>query len=622
MRPTKGGRKVTRGEAAKYISRAAALKKLQITANEFRRLCILKGIYPREPKNRKKAQKGRPGIDVLYLRKDINFITHEPMIWKFRQRQIFLRKLKKAKRRLDTDKVRSVRRTQPKLALDHMIRERYPTFEDALSDLDDPLNLCFLFARVNKAMYQNQSVVQMCRKLTLEFMHYVIAARCLKKVFISVKGYFYQAEIMGHTVTWSVPHPLALVKPRGLNFKVMRIFAEFYVVMLGFVNYRLYQSLNLVYPPQLTKGGEGNYEDLLASLNTPLLKTSEGEANEENEQEEEEDFDLQDLNEGNTSVYSANMERQMEKKQRKLFEGLRFFIGRENNLESLTFIIRAFGGEASWDELTAPGATYKEDDQKITHHIVDRPNMEKSNMSRYYVQPQWLYDSINARTLLPVQDYFPGESLPAHVSPFDTGEEEYIPPEKQRLLALRSGKPIEEDQQKKSILDQEAELDKFKDVEDDDIPFDVFEDYEVVDRIRELDDDYDDLAEDEPEDREEPEDKKDGNVTEKKEKVNKYRIKKMSVKIGRHHKKVQNTALEKMAEENLRKMHMSGKQRRLYTKLKHQEIALEKRREKMAFTRMHLEKAIASKKGGSREQKEKRILSDFARNKRRGKKLS
>ena len=31
--------------------------------------------------------------------------------------------------------------------------------------------------------------------------------RSLSKVFISIKGYYYQADIMGHKVTWIVAHP-------------------------------------------------------------------------------------------------------------------------------------------------------------------------------------------------------------------------------------------------------------------------------------------------------------------------------------------------------------------------------------------------------------------------------
>lgn len=76
------------GEGAQFISRRAALRKLQLTLNDFRKLCILKGIYPREPRNRKRAQKGEPGIKVLYHKKDIQFLMHEPIIWKLRDYKV------------------------------------------------------------------------------------------------------------------------------------------------------------------------------------------------------------------------------------------------------------------------------------------------------------------------------------------------------------------------------------------------------------------------------------------------------------------------------------------------------------------------------------------------------
>ena len=60
-------------------------------------------------------------------------------------------------------------------------------------------------------------------------------------------------------------------------------------------------------------------------------------------------------------------------KLRSLFKNLKIFLNREVPREPLVFMIRAFGGQVSWDSMVSPGATFNEDDQKITHQICDRP---------------------------------------------------------------------------------------------------------------------------------------------------------------------------------------------------------------------------------------------------------
>jgi pescadillo len=83
---------------------------------------------------------------------------------------------------------------------------RYPTFNDALHDLDDCLSLCFFYATLPRSTKVPTTLISLCRRLTVEFLHYVIAAKALRKVFISVKGIYYQVEIKGQTVTWLVNH--------------------------------------------------------------------------------------------------------------------------------------------------------------------------------------------------------------------------------------------------------------------------------------------------------------------------------------------------------------------------------------------------------------------------------
>ncbi|XP_032676556.1 pescadillo homolog [Odontomachus brunneus] len=440
----RGKKKYQTGEGAQFITRRAALRKLQLTLNDFRKVCILKGIYPREPRNRKRAQKGEPGIKTLYHKKDIQFLMHEPIILKLRDYKIFNRKIGRAKAMNDFAKVKRYLNNHPTLKLDHIVKERYPTFIDALRDLDDCLTLCFLFSTFPSLPHIPRDQSSLCRRLTIEFLHAVIAAKALRKVFVSIKGYYYQAELKGQTITWIVPHHFCF-EPQAKNevdFKVMSTFVEFYIVMLGFVNYRLYHSLNLYYPPKFINSGniektlidEGAFvSERISALNIPLISLDPSIQAVEDEETEIDNFSNET---DSTKIEAARMEVEKIRKLKTLFKGKKIFINREVPREPLVFIIRCFGGEVSWDKLLFIGSTFDEKDETITHQIVDRSQMDKQYMSRYYVQPQWIFDSVNARELLPVEKYLMGVILPPHLSPFtDTQQDQtYIPPEERALI--------------------------------------------------------------------------------------------------------------------------------------------------------------------------------------------
>ncbi|KAM7335243.1 hypothetical protein ACRRTK_005720 [Alexandromys fortis] len=184
-------KKYERGSATNYITRNKARKKLQLSLPDFRRLCILK------------------------------------------EYKVFVRKLRKAYGKSEWNAVEHLKDNKPNYKLDHIVKERYPTFIDALRDLDDALTMCFLFSTF----------------------------------------------------------------PR--TGKVMATFTEFYTTLLGFVNFCLYQSLNLHYLPKLevqaqaaTKVSEDTYAldsessmEKLAALSASLSRVvvptrEEAEANE------------------------------------------------------------------------------------------------------------------------------------------------------------------------------------------------------------------------------------------------------------------------------------------------------------------------------------------------------
>jgi pescadillo protein len=79
----------TQGAVSEYIPRTRAVKRLQVTLRDFRRLCILKGIYPREPKNKKHLDPSQ----TYYHYKDIQFLSHEPLMRKFHEQKVRARAL-------------------------------------------------------------------------------------------------------------------------------------------------------------------------------------------------------------------------------------------------------------------------------------------------------------------------------------------------------------------------------------------------------------------------------------------------------------------------------------------------------------------------------------------------
>ncbi|KAF7306674.1 Sec7 domain protein [Mycena indigotica] len=464
------------GAAKAYVTRTAAIKKLQCSLADFRRLCILKGIFPREPRSRKRANKGSSAPTSFYYAKDIAYLAHEPVLKKLREHKAFAKKISRALGRGEWSDAKNLEQNKPVYRLDHIIKERYPTFIDAVRDIDDALCMVFLFASLPSSIQMPTSLTENCSRLAAEWQLFVMHSRALRKVFLSIKGVYYQAEIMDQTVTWLVPYQFTQHVPVDVDVRVMLTFLELYQTLLGFVFFKLYTDSGLVYPPPLDvkkdEGAAGVGAFSLQSSSKPVVdpsakpKTVEVEGrkitgkdvrqaiknvtdptphaeerdSEENSMEVDEEFVAQQSKSDPQSAPSLTTLKALQALPQSLttslFSPYTFFLSRETSRPIFEFIVRAFGGRIGWPSTSGSGSPFDEMDESITHVIIDRPLVpsedetpeERSRRSRRkYVQPQWVVDCINAGKILLEEPYGQGKTLPAHLSPFGEHEGAYDP---------------------------------------------------------------------------------------------------------------------------------------------------------------------------------------------------
>ncbi|RDW75840.1 pescadillo [Coleophoma crateriformis] len=522
-------KKGTAGQAKNFITRTQAVRKLQISLPDFRKLCIWKGIYPREPRNKKKAAKNATHSTTFYYTKDIQYLLHEPLLQKFREQKALEKKISKAlgrgdahdAQRLEKNASRPEKTGKTKYTLDHVIRERYPTFVDALRDLDDCLSMLFLFANLPSTQTVPAKMIARCERLCLEFEHYLIVSNSLRKSFLSIKGIYYQATIQGQDILWLVPYRFNQRVTGDVDFRIMGTFVEFYQTLLGFVNFRLYTSVGLVYPPKFDKTSDDQDAQLgafslennsVGPIEQPKFQIANGDSKPDPKLQAEIDKLMSQLNEPEKPAEAPKIDEEDAEEQptdtidkfepmapggdilpqpsysatdpSTLFSNFTFFLSRETPRQPLEFILKAFGCKRiGWDAVLGEGAfTHNELDPAITHQIVDRPpiqvNDEEEEQSktednqtaqrlrpgarvpgRIYVQPQWVWDSVNDEELKRPDFYAPGAQLPPHLSPFVKKVQGQYDP----------SAPLADQERENEELEADSDMDDEPDMSDDDL---------------------------------------------------------------------------------------------------------------------------------------------------------
>ncbi|KAJ4146570.1 mRNA-binding ribosome synthesis protein nop7 [Fusarium falciforme] len=428
------------GAAKNYVTRNQAIRKLQISLPDFRKLCIWKGIYPREPRSRKK---------------DIQYLLHEPLLQKFRDQKVLEKKISRAlgrgdvtdASRLEKNAARPEKTGKPRYTLDHVIRERYPTFVDALRDLDDCLSMLFLFANLPSTTSVPAKMVARCERLCLEFQHYLIVSQSVTKSFLSIKGIYYQANIQGEDVLWLVPYKFNQRVVGDVDFRIMGTFIEFYMTLLGFINFRLYTSIGLKYPPKFDQvmdenaaelgaftlegktlvGAEEHQQKQLeaaehkpdpkvqAAVNKVIKKIKGSEAENDStpateNQVEGEDQDAGVIDKFEPAAPGGDVLPQPSNtgnNPNNLFSNLTIYLSRETPPTTSRIVDRP-----------PIQAVTEEDGDDEDNQTSQKLAANRRVPGRTYIQPQWVWDSVNDGELKEPHLYAPGASLPPHLSPF------------------------------------------------------------------------------------------------------------------------------------------------------------------------------------------------------------
>jgi pescadillo len=396
----------------KYLTRMQATRLLQMESIQFRRLCILKGIYPRALTRSKQKQSGNE--KQYYLAREIKWLVRDQIAEKMMAYRAWEKKVKRAEAMglVEDLKVLNSSRVKPRHSLVATIKERYPYFIDAVRDIDDAMSMIHLYAFLSPEIKSDTTIEihhsltsglhERAKEMCNRWDSYVARAHTLTKGFISIKGYYYEAIVKGERVRWLCPHEYAHRFPPGIQQYILLSFLEFYLEMMKFVLFKLEADLardeadREAVEDEQEGATRANAEDFASGAALTVLDVG---ANPTQAKEVRA-----------TATKQSLMEEEL-RKVRNLFRGLTFYLSREVPAKHLSFVINACGGRVATDYVPS----------NITHVVVDRPalapGMQKHDTLEY-VQPQYVFDCLNARLVLPVEGYRMGEELPPHVSPF------------------------------------------------------------------------------------------------------------------------------------------------------------------------------------------------------------
>lgn len=380
----------------KYVSRKAALQRLNISEKQFDRLTVLFGIYPVVADTKNCYDK----VDGWYykiddIRKIFYSETYEILnknVKKETKREHFLRF-----QQLD----RASKIIMDEFNLVDLIKQKYDSLGKSIDDLGNTLRNLYVIDLLSVDDVKNE--IEMFEK-------FVIERKLLNRAFMSKNGVYFSIDIENIIVCWMIPYS-------GVN-----------------LNELVEEKLEVQTPkPTLN----------IDFLDFGSLSEEESESEEAKDPNDPNKFDISLLRYASPllkihlklCLHKLGLLYSIEScKNDGIFKDMVFHIDIKSIHHHLVFGILSCGGSIG-DII---------DTKFVISETVDQIDPEK-----VYVQPQYIFDCINNKTVLPTAPYIVGKSLPTHVSPFPN----VIDKIDERSLKLLSNK------KKYSVLDRVESLD-------------------------------------------------------------------------------------------------------------------------------------------------------------------
>lgn len=359
----------------KYVSKNLAITKLKISAKQFDRLVVLSSIYPVLAAERNCIDKAQ---DRYYAIDDIKRIYFSDAYRTILKNKSFKSKKEKYEKLLRFDKAACFE--QEEIGLVDLVKSKYSCFGDSLSDLFNSLrNLYFIQALgITKSTDGEQLEYETALQIWEEF---VLKNGLIEKSFMDKKGIFFSFNIEKIRILWSIPYPAHdfsdIIEEKKDIEKIIKTSG------IRFVDFDSSSSDDEISEDKIIDHNDSS------KLDTSLLIYSS------NLQATHVKLCVHKLNliYGEMGLAIKNH----------IFENKKFNISVKSICKHLEFILKSQNAIIS----------SVEDADIIITETVDTIYDDK-----IYVQPQFIFDSINKNVILDHKLYSPGKKLPVHISPF------------------------------------------------------------------------------------------------------------------------------------------------------------------------------------------------------------